>query len=376
MVLYIIGVASKVFAMNGLYRKKRILVVSLCVSLIFVLFGPVDLLPKVEAASQASLTRLVKKLKRQVKKLKRQLAVARRPAPEPVPFIEMVPVGNAGNGPDPGNTSEALAYGAVPYEFQIGKYEVNLEQYAAFLNAVASTDTYALYYPSMGTNLNIAGIERSGADGSYTYAVIGSGKKPVTYVSWFDCARFCNWLHNGRPIGAQDASTTERGAYMLDGATSGVGFSRALVSRYWIPSEDEWYKAAYHQPSGQSGDTDSYWEFPTGSNTIPGNEIGTTVNQANFYDGSDYSVTQSGSLDSNQNYLTDGGAYEGSPGFYGTFDQGGNVWEWNDAVISGSFRGLRGGSWSDFELILRSSTRFDIIPGLENFDVGFRVASP
>ena len=366
--------------MNNSFRKNRIIFVALCLSLIFVLFGPVDLIPKVEAASQASLTRLVKKLKRQVKKLKRQLRVARRPTPEPVPFIEMVPVGNAGNAVDPedgdSDTGGVQNFGAVPYEFSIGKYEVNLEQYSAFLNAVAATDTYALYNPSMGTDLNIAGIERSGADGSYTYSVIGSGKRPVTYVSWFDCARFCNWLHNGRPSGAQDGSTTERGAYTLDGANTIEIVARNPGAKYWIPSEDEWYKAAYHQPSGQSGDSDDYWTYPTGSNTIPGNEIGTTVNQANLNDGSGYSVTQSGSYDSNQNYLTDGGAYEGSPGFYGTFDQGGNVDEWNDTVISSFFRGLRGGSWGDFEFSLRSSFRVAPTPGSGSSFLGFRVASP
>jgi formylglycine-generating enzyme required for sulfatase activity len=55
---------------------------------------------------------------------------------------------------------------------------------------------------------------------------------------------------------------------------------------------------------------------------------------------------------------------------------GGNVYEWNDAVISGSFRGLRGGSWFDSEFDLRSSFRLDGHPDSEFFDVGFRVASP
>ena len=364
--------------MNKWFPTRKFIAWALCLSLLLGAAGPAFLTPELEAASQASLTRLVKKLKRQVKKLKRQLAVARRPMPEPVPFIEMVPVGNAGNVTDAGNTSEASVYGAVPYEFQIGKYEVSLEEYTAFLNAVAATDTYALYNTSMATILNIAGIERSGADGSYTYSVIGSRKKPVTYVNWFDCARFCNWLHNGRPSGAQDASTTERGAYTLDGATSGVGIERVWAAKYWIPSEDEWYKAAYHQPSGQSGDTDSYWEYPTGSNTIPGNDIGPSplANHANIRNGGDYSVTQSVSYDSNQNYLTDGGAYEGSGSFYGTFDQGGNVNEWNDAVISGLDRGLRGGSWSGAEGFLRSSLRGDDSPDREYNGIGFRVASP
>jgi formylglycine-generating enzyme required for sulfatase activity len=89
-----------------------------------------------------------------------------------------------------------------------------------------------------------------------------------------------------------------------------------------------------------------------------------------------YSVTQSGSYNSNQNYLTAAGSYSGSVGFYGTFDQGGNVWEWNDAVISGTFRGLRGGSWDLNEFILRSSSRGRDNPGNGFNTIGFRVASP
>ena len=88
------------------------------------------------------------------------------------------------------------------------------------------------------------------------------------------------------------------------------------------------------------------------------------------------SVTQSGSFDSNQNYLTAVGSYPGSASFYGTFDQGGNVFEWNDAVISGSFRGLRGGTWLFIESSLRSSNRNSDNPDIEFRTIGFRVASP
>ena len=119
-------------------------------------------------------------------------------------------------------------------------------------------------------------------------------------------------------------------------------------------------------------------DYPTRSDELnaPGNTIGPAENQANITVSGNYSVTQSGSYDPNQNYLTDGGSYEGSAGPYGTFDQGGNVWEWNDAVISDSFRGLRGGSWSDIENSLRSSTRSDTNPDDEFILIGFRVASP
>ncbi len=288
--------------------------------------------------------------------------------------IDLVTVGNAGNAAD------TTGYGAVSYIYGIATKEVNLFQYAAFLNAVAATDTYGLYNTGMATDGNIAGITRSGSSGSYTYAVSGSGNRPVTYVNWFDGARFANWVANGQTTGAQTGTTTENGAYALNGATSGVSFTKnginpntSAAPTYWIPSEDEWYKAAYYDP-GVSGPGDDYWLYPTRSDGAPGNTIGSGANQVNYKDGV-YSVTQSGSYSTSLNYLTDGGAFSNSAGFYGTYDQGGNAWEWNDAVISGSSRGLRGGSWDFLAGSLQSSDRFYGLPSDEGSSVGFRVAS-
>ena len=346
-----------------------------------------DLLPDAEASSRDK--RTIRKLKKQnrglrktVNSLRAQLTAARAQLPKPS-IIEMVKVGNVGNAADAGNTTDPNVYGAVNYEYSIGKYEVSLAQYTRFLNAVAASDPNGLYNPNMATNLRIAGIERSGENGEYTYSVIGSGNRPVTYVSWFDAARYCNWEHNECPTGVQDASTTERGAYTLDGAiTGGLDITRNPGAKYWIPSENEWYKAAFHDPrlaaDGGPPGNDFYWLYSTMSDTVPGNDIGPLplANQANYNDGSGYSVTQSLIEDPNQNYLTDGGSYEGSAGPYGTFDQGGNVWEWNDAVTPPIVsRGLRGGAW-DVGYILRSSNRPSDAPDSEFSIIGFRVASP
>lgn len=97
--------------------------------------------------------------------------------------IDTVPVGDMGNPNDPRNTRLPDIVGGVDNAYSIGKYEVTVGQYAAFLNAVAVTDTYGLYNPSMATDLNVAGIARTGAPGSYSYGVIGSPNHPVTYVS-------------------------------------------------------------------------------------------------------------------------------------------------------------------------------------------------
>ena len=99
---------------------------------------------------------------------------------------------------DPGNAADDTTYGAVADAFQIGKYEVTIQQYTDFLNAVAQSDPYSLYDPVMANNGNIAGISQSGTSGGFTYNVIGSGARPVTFVSWFDAARFANWMQNGQ----------------------------------------------------------------------------------------------------------------------------------------------------------------------------------
>ncbi len=152
--------------------------------------------------------------------------------------IDYVTVGNAGNAADPATGS---LYGAVAYAYQIARNETTINQYAEFLNAVAQTDTYGLYNPSMASDSRIAGITQTGSPGTFSYSVVeGSGNKPITFVSWYDAARFTNWMHNGQPTGAQNTASTEDGAYTLNGAISGVSISKNTGATVWIPSENEW----------------------------------------------------------------------------------------------------------------------------------------
>jgi len=252
--------------------------------------------------------------------------------------IAWVPVGNAGNAPD---TATGSLYGAVGYAYNIGKYEVTNSQYAEFLNAKGGSNSYGIYNASMAGY----GITRSGSAGSYNYGLTsGLENRPVVYVSWFDAARFTNWLGNG-----QGGGDTETGAYtLISGQTTGIVTVNPGAQIY-IPSENEWYKAAYY-----NGGTSTYSLYPNGQNTI-------TTADANYASGGSTNV----------------GSYSGDPSSYGTFDQGGNVYEWNDAVISGSFRGLRGGSWDSFYgvFVLRSSGRGGLDPSFEDLLIGFRVAS-
>jgi len=286
--------------------------------------------------------------------------------------IDTVPVGNPGNAAD--TRYEAPGYGAVEYTYNIGKYEVTAGQYTAFLNAVAATDTYGLYNTSMWSSDYGCKIERSGSSGSYRYSVAGDwANRPVNCVSWGDSARFANWLNNNQPTGAQDALTTEHGAYTLDGAMSDTALMAVNRNSNWkwaITSEDEWYKAAYHKNDGV---TDNYWDYPTSSNTAPGQDMAdASGNNANYYT-APYTLP----IDSPY-YTTVAGEFQDSDSPYGTFDQGGNVWEWNESVLYGSSRGWRGGSFDDdgsYGIFLHASNRdVGYSPTNEYNIIGFRVS--
>ena len=280
--------------------------------------------------------------------------------------LDMVTVG------DPGNTADDTTYGAVADAFQIMKYEWTNSQYTDFLNSVAATDTYSLYNANMGSNAR-GGITRSGTSGSYTYATrTNMGDKPVNYVSWFDAARVSNWLMNG----ATGTSSTETGAYTLAGGTSGNAPAVNNGATFYVPTEDQWYKAAYYK----GGSTNAgYWDYATQSDSAPTavtagstgiGSSGSTGNFANYSRGADW-----GSPVQNGNVTTVG--TNGGASAYGAFDMSGNLYEWNDLTgAAGSSRGLRGGFWNFDAFDLSSSGRLTFDPSFEGNFIGFRLASP
>lgn len=243
---------------------------------------------------------------------------------------ETVPVGN------PGNAADSTGFGAVPYKFAIGKFEVTNADYCDFLNAVAKDDPHHLYDGRMnGGPEDWGGIARDGGAGSYTYSVReGYAKKPVNYVTVASCARYANWLSNG-----QGKGDTETGPYTINGHDVKTPDHAALAKgdkpKWVIASENEWYKAAYYDPSKSGGA--GYWAFPGKSDTALAANI-------------------------NTNAPSEGGHHKDVVGPYGTFDQGGNVWEYNDN-FDGEKWGLRGGSFyiNDNDGYQAATTRYDVL---------------
>ena len=180
---------------------------------------------------------------------------------------------------------------------------------------------------------------------------------------------FANWLNNGQPTGTEDA-TTEDGTYTL--TPTGIANNtviRNATGTWAVTSENEWYKAAYYNPA-----TGSYYEYATQSNTAPSNVLSATgTNNANYF------VIGPGYTDPT-NRVTPVGAFASSPSVYGTYDQTGDVNDWNDTILSsspfgvGGYRGLRGGSFASVDTNLQSGYRSYNYATTSGSDYGFRVS--
>ena len=278
--------------------------------------------------------------------------------------IDWVVVSNAHN------TADSSGFGAVNYVFRMSKYEINNGQYALFLNSVDPTgvNSQELYSALMGSTPR-GGITNNSAtaDGFHYTVKTNMIWKPVNYVSFWDAARFVNWLNNG-----QGGADTETGAYELTSKNPGnTTVSRLPGARFFIPNEDEWYKTAYYDNSEPK-----YWLYPIKSDSAPNmarcDNTGNITNDSTFIANYASGATWNGVTGT----VTDvGSGGLGSQTFYGATDMAGNLYEWNEAIISTDLRCIRGGAWYSVAEFLQSSARNGYHPFNEFDSVGFRIAT-
>lgn len=245
------------------------------------------------------------------------------------------------------NSPDLLGDGSVEYRYRITATEVTNRQYAAFLNTADPTgfNRYDYWDPRMQTEIFGAITRDTSVEVGQRYLVnkFRAGL-PVNYVSWDDAAAYVNWLERGKP---GDGLSTRAGTYALDE-------DRAFndLARFRLPTEDEWYKAAFYDPIDPGADDftfPDYWTLPMQTNgpavSVSCNPPGTPINagpvSANFNNGCTW-LGPSG-------FLAHVGT-SGPPSHYGTFDQGGNALEWlNDVGDTANERLQRGGAFDTIE---------------------------
>jgi formylglycine-generating enzyme required for sulfatase activity len=247
--------------------------------------------------------------------------------------IDFVSIGNAGNAAD------TTTYGEVPYEYRVSTYEI-------------SQDTIA-----MATASGMANVT----------AGAWIGHQPAATITWYEAAAFVNFLNtNSGKTAAYNLTFSGSWSMALWSSeqawtAGGTNRYRNKDAYYFLPSENEWYKAAYYHPAGSN-----YFLYPTASSSVP-------------------NVVSSGTHAHSAVYSTNVRPADvdiaGGLSPYRTMGQGGNVYEWNESAFDGSnsssseVRVIRGGDWAVSQIELRSSTRDYGLPTLEEAIIGFRVAS-
>jgi formylglycine-generating enzyme required for sulfatase activity len=308
-----------------------------------------------------------------------------------VPFTDAI-YRSCGEAPEPEKSQAPVCQpvGGVGYGYGIGKLEVTVGQWVKFLNTVdpAGRDRHRLYsetesgaaWPKFG-QVDFDAAAPVGRH--YSAAAPEWVDKPYGFADFLRSARFVNSLHNGKLLSKRSGSegafrtttyrvrlsrVTERGMYDMGNRKT----TRTRKSGFVIPSQDEWIKAAYYDPSG--GGTYSYWKYPTNAGVF-GDDTATAPAQATL-DSSNGNVTNAGtqplsiyqaskkatppswcpSIQSASDCATVNPfgikpiryklLYQGSLGTvgqaktlspWGTLDQGGNAVEWTDTITAPPF---------------------------------------
>lgn len=194
------------------------------------------------------------------------------------------------------NTPDHNNLGSVNYEYMISKTLVSIEEYCAFLNNIAFLeDPNRLYKSHMQKH-----IERKLNGQIINYSIVDDDHKndPITHLNIDDSKRLCNWLHNDKRLGKQDHTTTESGVYDMS-----KNLPRNTSAKFWIPNENEWYKAAYYDP--QKKDSPRYWKYTNRSDIQFSKPITTNYFDIDNFGNYFYQILE----DYNNETLIRGGAY-------------------------------------------------------------------
>ena len=287
-----------------------------------------------------------------------------------------------------GYSDELPVHAVLLDSFFTSKYEITNQQYCEYLNsAILAGDIKVVdgivygfkdtanSYPYCDTHSYSDYSQIDYNNVSKTFSVRTKGERdmsddPMVTVSWYGAAAYCNWR-------------SEQAGYetCYNPSTWECNFS---THGYRLPTEAEWEYIA------RGGEYSPYYRFPWGD-TI-------SHSQANYYSSSSYSYDISPTRgyhplwnDGIYPYTSPVGSF--SANGFGLFGTAGNVWEWcNDwhsstyysaspvnnptGPTSGSFRVIRGGSWTSIAYSCRAAYRNSFNPDGRARTLGFRVVLP
>jgi formylglycine-generating enzyme required for sulfatase activity len=274
--------------------------------------------------------------------------------------MDFVTIGNPGNAADTDLTAAPLNAGSVGRTYDINTFEVSRAMITAY-NANPGVVLITMQDMSAG-----AGGSNNGGNGV---------DRPATGITWNEAARFVNWLNTQKGFApaykyANSTITTNLTPWTANDTLDYDASNpyRSKRSNFFLPSFNEWYKAAYYDPSANSG-AGGYWDYANGSNTAPTAVAGGTAANTAVY----LRTASQGPAD-----VKNAGGL--SP--YGVMGLGGNAIEWEESSgdllnsAGSSDRAYRGGAWQSVAERISASWRVgDVDPTFEDNELGFRVAS-
>jgi hypothetical protein len=256
-------------------------------------------------------------------------------APPPDYGFDFVTIGDAGNDPWMGTTVSGSITnpGAVGYEYRIARLETRTSQFVEFMNVLGALapDTALIAIPS---SWGAGGSIRPDGTVRFTQFSEASGDWPVAGISWRLAAIYTNWLHNDKGqtlddlnFGAYDATTFGTDPNNPPNLTDQA--MRSPDARYWLPSLDEWLKAAHYDPNKEGPGAGGWWQFPNGTDApltpgLPGDPGAQTSYQLDV---------------ANFNELTiPVGAYPDTQSPWGLLDVSGGATEWTETYLPDVFQ--------------------------------------
>jgi formylglycine-generating enzyme required for sulfatase activity len=259
-------------------------------------------------------------------------------------------IGAVGNAPFTGPTpyGDIAPVGGVNYEYRMAKMEVTTAQWVEFANAASEIGAdFRIGEGPIGGYRQVGNFPNGRPRWGLLTTIPNAGLLPVQGIKWLNAARLCNWLHNDKALtlealatGAYDTSTFGR---VMNPQTGGYQRTDALThlpgAKFWIPTRDEWTKAAFFDPNRYGAGQGGYWTYSTSSDTAPiiGPESAGGQTNAGYTNYSDVAA-----------FLL--GAHPNTTSPWGLLDVSGGSQEWQETVIDPSrLSRFYGGSYAPIQ---------------------------